>query len=161
MLNWFKSKKKKPEVQVTKPEIIPMKPMNYHPKIILAWVKALEGNQEITKWLNENGYTELTIACSAIYLKDEARTWLMENGYPHLLAMINASEGNLQALRWLEKNNMDILANMAKAVEDDQNAWAWLKHNATQDLFILTQTIKRIKDGIEEKHNDIHSFGRD
>jgi hypothetical protein len=56
---------------------------------------------------------------------------------------------------------MDILYHVAQAVEDEQSSWAWLKHNATQDIFILAQSIKKVKDGIEEKHNDIHSFGTD
>ncbi len=159
MLNWFRNKKKDKNSKGA--EIVAMKPMNYHPKIILAWAQAVEGNVEIAIWLTENGFPELTIACSAIRLKDEAREWLMENGYPHLMAMINAAEGNKKAFRWLEVNDMDLLYHIAQAVEDEDDAWAWLKHNATQDLFILAQSIKKVKDGIEENHKDIHTFGVD
>jgi hypothetical protein len=161
MLTWFKSKKKSKEKVTEAVEVIPMKPMNYHPKIILAWAKAVDGNVEIATWLTDNGFQELTIACSAIRLKDEARTWLMQNGYPHLMAMINAAEGNTKAAKWLEINKMDLLFHISQAVEDNQKSWAWLKHNATQDLFILAQSIKIVKDKIEERHNDIHSFGGD
>jgi hypothetical protein len=140
---------------------VPMKPMNYHPKVILAWAKALEGNVKIANWLSENGFKELNFACAAIRLKNEARKWLIENGYPHLLAMINAAEGNKSALRWLELNNFEMLKNMALAIEDDQDAWLWLKSNSTQDIFILTTSIKKVKDNIEETHNDVHSFGKD
>jgi hypothetical protein len=161
MLTWFKSKKKSKETVTEAVEVIPMKPMNYHPKIILAWAKAVDGNVEIATWLTDNGFQELTIACSAIRLKDEARTWLMQNGYPHLMAMINAAEGNTKAAKWLEINKMDLLFLISQAVEDNQKSWAWLKHNATQDLFILAQSIKIVKDKIEERHNDIHSFGGD
>lgn len=161
MLNWFKSKKKSRETLTEAVEVIPMKPMNYHPKIILAWAKAVDGNVEIANWLTDNGFPELTIACSAIRLKDEARTWLMQNGYPHLMAMINAAEGNAKAAKWLEINKMDLLFHISQAIEDNQKSWAWLKHNATQDLFILAQSIKKVKDKIEERHNDIHNFGGD
>ena len=160
MLKLFKNKKPK-EKSTEAVEVIPMKPMNYHPKIILAWAKAVEGNVEISNWLTNNGFPELTIACSAIRLKDEARNWLMQNGYPHLMAMINAAEGNQKAAKWLEANKMEILFHISQAVENDQNSWAWLKNNATQDLFILAQSIKKVKDKIEERHNDIHSFGGD
>ncbi len=161
MLSWFKSKKNSKETVTEAVEVIQMKPMNYHPKIILAWAKAIEGNVEIASWLTDNGFPELTIASSAIHLKDEARTWLMQNGYPHLMAMINAAEGNGKAAKWLEINKMDILFHISMAVEDNQKSWAWLKHNATQDLFILAQSIKKVKDKIEERHNDIHNFGKD
>jgi hypothetical protein len=56
---------------------------------------------------------------------------------------------------------MEILYHIALAVEDEQDSWAWLKNHATQDLFILAKSIKKVKDDIEEKHNDIHSFGKD
>ena len=92
MFNWFKKKKRK--VDLSKQEIVPMKPIDYSSKIIMAWSQSITGNKEITIWLRGNGYEELAMATSAIYLKDEARTWLQKNGFPHLLAMINAAEGN-------------------------------------------------------------------
>jgi hypothetical protein len=160
MFNWFKKKKETVKEVPEEASIIPMKPMNYHPKIILAWVKAIEGDQQFLTWLTDNGYPELTISCSAIHLKDEARDWLMKNGYQHLMAMINAAEGSKKAQRWLLLNNLDMLHHIAMAVEDEKLSWIWLKENATQDIFILAQVIKKIKDKIEERHNDIHSFGR-
>jgi len=50
---------------------------------------------------------------------------------------------------------------MALAIEDEPTSWKWLGENVSPDMFILTQTIKRVKDKIEENHNDVHSFGRD
>lgn len=161
MFNWFRKKKVERKTEVPmESETIPMKPMNYHPKIILAWVKAVEGDAEFLEWLTNNGYPELTISCSAIHLKDDARAWLMKNGYQHLMAMIHASEGNRKAQQWLLINNLETLYHIAMAVENEKASWFWLKENATQDLFILAQVIKRVKDGIEERHNDIHSFGK-
>ena len=158
MFNLFK--KKSTQIKVADIQKVAMKPLNYPPKIILAWAKAIEGNVEIGKWLKENGYEELLYATSAIFLKDEARKWLMENGFPQLMAFINAAEGDGKAQKWLLLNNFELLYHIAMAVEDDQESWKWLNLNSTQDIFILTQTIKKVKDKIEETHNDIHSFGR-
>jgi hypothetical protein len=160
MMNWFKKKKAAPKSaeQVQK---VPLKLINYHPKIILAWAKAIEGNDEFMIWLKENGFPELTIATHAIYLKEEARDWLTNNGYPHLMAMINAAEGNEMAQKWLLAHDFEILYHIALAVEDDQDSWEWLGDNVTADMFILAQTIKKVKDQIEENHNDVHTFGKD
>ena len=138
-----------------------IKRLDYHPKIILAWAKALEGNPELAIWLKENGFEELVFANAAIYLKDEARKWLLNNGYPHLMAMIHAAEGDEKAQKWLLNNDFELLYHIALAVENEQDSWKWLKQHATQDIFILAQTIKTVKDRIEENHNDVHSFGKD
>lgn len=141
--------------------IVPMRKIDYPPKVILAWAKAIEGNAEFGAFLLENGYEELFYATQAIRLKNEARDWLMKNGYPHLMAMINAAEGNESAQTWLRVHNMDLLLNISLAVEDEQESWKWLKLNATEDLFILARSIKEVKDEIEFNHNDTHSFGKD
>ena len=161
MFGWFRKKESslpRSAEDVTK---VPLKPIDYHPKIILAWAKAIEGNDDLMLWLKENGYPELTMATYAIYLKDEARTWLTNNGYPHLMAMINAAEGNEMAQKWLLAHDFIILYHMALAVEDEQESWEWLGKNVTPDMFILTQVIKKVKDQIEENHNDVHTFRKD
>lgn len=144
-----------------KPEITNLKDISYPPKIILAWAKALDGHAEIGAWLKANGYEELVMANYAIRLKEEARTWLLKNGFPHLMAMINACEGNKAAQNWLVKHDFLILYHIAMAIEDETSSWDWLGKHVAADIFLLTQTIKKIKDGIEESHNDIHSFGKD
>lgn len=159
MSAWF-GKKKKEEKKATFQKVN-MKALDYHPKVILAWAKALEGNKDLTLWLKDNGFEELVFANAAIYLKQEARNWLMQNGYPHLMAMIHAAEGDEKAQKWLLTNDFEILYHIALAVEDEQDSWKWLKENVTQDLFILAQTIRIVKNKIEENHNDVHSFGRD
>lgn len=158
MFSWFRKKKK---VDIEKIQKVPLKSINYSPKIVLAWAKAIEGNEKITLWLKENGYEELAMATFAIYLKEDARTWLQKNGYFQLMAMINAAEGNESAQKWLLRNDFELLYHIALAVEDEQSSWAWLKNNSTQDIFILAQTIRIIKDKIEENHNDIHTFRQD
>jgi hypothetical protein len=109
----------------------------------------------------DNDYKELVMANHAINLKDEARAWLIANGYPHLMAMINACEGNETAQKWLIAHGFDKLYHMALAIDGEMDSWDWLGKNVPADIFLLTQTIKKIKDNIEESHNDIHTFGRD
>ncbi len=161
MIYWFR-KNKKPDVpEIKNIKKVQMQPFEYPAKILLAWSKAVEGNVEIKKWLFDNEYPELAIAVDAIRLKETARDWLTENGYPHLMAFINAAEGNTKAQRWLELNNLDLLLHMAQAVENEEVSWKWIAQNTGPEIFILTQNIKRVKDEIEENHNDIHSFNKD
>jgi hypothetical protein len=146
---------KKPAAKLT------TKSFEYHPKIILAWAKGIEGNSELLNYLLDNDYKELVMAAHAIRLKDKARDWLMENGYPHVMAMINASEGNKQALNWLLKNNFLLFYNMALAIDDDASGFKWINQNSTQEYFYLTRIIKDVKDEIEEGHNDVHKRATD
>jgi hypothetical protein len=159
MANWFKRKKR--EIIASELSKTKLQRLDYPPKIIVAWSKAIEGNDDIMSWLKENGYEELMMATFAIYLKDEARNWLQDNGYAHLLAMINASEGNESAQKWLLVHDFEILYHIAMAVEDEQTSWAWIGKNAPADIYILAQSIKKVKDQIEENHNDIHTFRKD
>ncbi len=154
----FRRKKKTEASDIEK---VALKPIDYEPKIILAWAEAVGGNEEILLWLKNNGYEELVMASYAIRLKNEARDWLMKNGYAHLMAFIHAAEGNEQAQNWLERNQFDLLYHMAMAVENDAESWKWIAENATPDIHILTRAIKKVKDAIEENHNDIHSMGKD
>lgn len=159
MPNWFKKKKR--QIIANELSKTPLKRIDYPPKIILAWCKAIEGNNEILQWLNDNGYEELVRATYAIFLKDEDREWLQNNGYAHLLAMINAAEGNESAQQWLMTHNFEILYHIALAVEDDQESFKWLNIHTTQDIFLLAKSIKKVKDGIEFGNNDIYTFGRE
>jgi hypothetical protein len=44
------------------PQVVSMNELDYDPKIVVAWAKAIEGNKEITNWLYENGFKELCFA---------------------------------------------------------------------------------------------------
>ena len=158
-MKWFKRKKR--TIIATDLSKTTLKKIDYPPKIILAWSKAIEGNNKLMFWLKDNGYEELAMATFAIYLKDEARSWLQNNGYAHLLAMINAAEGNESAQKWLITHNFITLYHVAMAVENEQLSWKWLASNAPLDLFFLAKSIKKIKDQIEDNHNDIHTFRKD
>lgn len=158
MASWFNRKKKVTQKDISKVEL---KSIDYPAKIILAWSKAIEGNDEFLLWLKDNGYPELVMATYAIYLKEDARDWLTANGYAHLMAFINAAEGVESAQNWLLRNKMDLLYHMAMAIEGENESFQWIGANAPADIFILTQSIKTVKDKIEENHNDIHTFRKD
>lgn len=158
MFEFLRLRKKK-EIKQTLPAKVVLNPSEYPAKIILAWSKAVEGNRDILKWLGENGYKELTVACWAINLEEEARKWLLAKGYPHLMAFINAAEGNVKAQIWLEKNNFFVYLHMAKAIDGDTDAYLWLRKNTSPDILMLTKSIEQAKDAIEERHTDIHKFG--
>ena len=159
MFGLFKKKNSKSEVEA--PKVVPLKPIDYPSLVILAWAKAVEGNPDLQKWLLDEGYNELYLSVYAIYLKDEARDWLVENGYAHIMAMIHAAEGNKKARKWLIDNRFETLYHIALAVDHEADSWDWLTKNASRDLLILAQSIQRVKDQIEENHNDPHSFKRD
>lgn len=158
-LNWFNRKRKKQEVKIL--QVSKLKAIDYPPKIILAWAKAIEGDKQLQTWLKSNGYEELYVACFAIYLRSEARDWLNTNGYAHLMAMIHGAEGNASAQKWLLNHGFETLYHIALAVEDETSSWQWLKEHVGPDLYILAVCIKKRKDQIEENHNDVHSFGKD
>jgi len=160
MLNFFRKEKKR-TVERHKLQVTQLNAISYPPKIIIAWAKAIEGDKNLLHWLKENGYFELCMATYAIYLKDEARLWLSKNGYAHLLAFINAAEGVKSAQKWLKTHHFELLFYMAMTIEHEEKSLEWLQKNATNDIIILTQTIRKIKDKIEENHNDIHTFRKD
>jgi hypothetical protein len=48
---------------------------------------------------------------------------------------------------------------MALAIDGESEGWEWLNKNNLPELFALSQVLKSIKDKIEDRHNDAHSFG--
>lgn len=153
-----KKKEKKEELQKPKVKLMPI---NYSNMVILAWAKAIDGDLELQKWLKENGYEELVHAAYAIRLKDESRDWLMDNGYAHLMAMINGCEGNVNAQNWLLEYGLNNLYHVARAVDHEKDSWKWLVMKKRTQLAILAKCIQKVKDDIEERHNDIHSMNKD
>ena len=159
MAGLFKrNKKKEKELEKSKVKLMPI---NYSNMVILAWAKAIEGDLELQKWLKENGYEELVHTTYAIRLKENSREWLMDNGYAHLMAMINACEGNNHAQKWLLEYGLHNLYHVARAVDHEQSSWKWLSMNKRTQLAILAKSIQKVKDDIEERHNDIHSINKD
>lgn len=140
--------KKKKATQVKN---IAIRPFEYHPKIILAWAKGIEGNADLLKYLNENGFEELVQAARAIHGKERARSWLLENGYPQVTAFIRAYEKDPQALNWLMSHKFELFYFMALAVRDEDEGFVWINKNSTQEFFLLTKVIKHIKEERDEE----------
>lgn len=117
----------------------------YVPKIHLAWAECLRGNQEIARWLNENGYEELVKASSALHGNRLAREWLAANNYPQLMALVSAIEGDEKALKWLEEYHFELFFNLARAVLKDQDGLTWIGENCTEDIPILGQAFYEVQ----------------
>jgi hypothetical protein len=165
-MNWFKKifgkepLEKRKQVQSAKANVMYCS-LNYPPKILLAWIKALEGNNDLAKFLLENGYEEIFYLNQALALKQEARDWLLNNGYPHLMAFVNACEGNESAQKWLQVHGFEFLFQAAIAIDDEMDGFDWLKIHSDEITFGLIKTIKNFKDQIEFNHNDMYSFRKD
>lgn len=156
----FKKKNKIERAEAA--EVVKLKPLNYPPKILVGWAEAIGGNTKLRDWfLESEDYKELGISIYALLLKDDAREWLMKNGYAHLMAMINGVEGNEDAIRWLDKANFQLLKHIALAGDGKEESFNWLMKNNHREFAMIAEKIKVLKDEIEEKHNDIHSFGKD
>ena len=160
MAGLFNRNKKKQKIEEEKSNV-KLRPINYSNMVILAWAKAIDGDVELQKWLKENNYEELVHVVYAIKLKEDSREWLMENGYAHLMAMINACEGNPNAQNWLLGHQFHNLYHVARAADHEHLSWKWLAKNKRTQLAILAKSIQRVKDNIEERHNDIHSINKD
>lgn len=134
--------RKKVKTAGTDPKYVKIQPLEYPPKIILAWNECLKGNVDITNWLLENGYRELVIAASVIHGENSGEQWLMKNGFPHLLAFAHAMEEDEEALRWLEVNKFEKLRRIALAATYENWAWDWVLANCTEDLILLCKTLR-------------------
>jgi len=154
----FFRKKKKSAVE----GIVKLKPLNYPPKILLGWAEAIGGNKDLRDWFLESpDYKELGVFVHALLLKEDAREWLMKNGYAHLMAMINGVEGNVEAIHWLEKSGFNVLKHVALSGDGNEESFAWLLQNGHKEFAMISKRIEKVKNEIEENHNDVHSFGKD
>lgn len=154
--------KKKKDTTPVFDNSIKLKPLKYHPKILLGWAEAIGGNKDLLDWFMASpDFKELGIFVYALHLKEDAREWLMKNGYAHLMATINAIEGNKIALSWLEKNKMTVLSKVAKSADGDEDSFKWLKANGHPEFAMISKKIESVKDEIERNHNDPHKFGLD
>lgn len=156
----FWRKKKKEELNFEGG--VKLKPLKYHPKILIGWAEAIGGNKDLLEWfLASPEFKELGIFVYALHLKPDARAWLLKNGYAHLMAMINGVEGNQVALQWLEKNNFHVLKHVALSGDGNQESFKWLLDNGHQEFAMISKKIEQVKNDIEENHNDVHKFGLD
>ena len=133
----------------------------YPTKVLIAWGEAISGIGELRKWLLGHGYPELGLFVHAMHNQSDARTWLINEGFPELMALCGGSEGDPRAVLWLRNHNHPVLALMSLAADNDDDAMRELIQGHDRIWANLALKIRSIKNGIEERHNDWHSFGRD
>jgi hypothetical protein len=120
-------------------------PTEYHPKINLAWSACLRGDENIIRWLNENGYNEIVQASAALHGNQNAREWLVVNNYPQLMAFISAIEGDEKALKWLEEYHFDLFFYLSLAILKDKRGLDWIGENCSEDIAVLGQSLFEVQ----------------
>ncbi|MDB0025261.1 hypothetical protein N9D95_01810, partial [Flavobacteriales bacterium] len=87
--------------------------------------------------------------------------WLQQEGFPELMALCCGTEGDARAVQWLLNHGHLTLANMARAADNDDDAMRILMEEPDRIWATLALKMRSIKNGIEERHNDWHSFNKD
>ncbi|MAV51566.1 MAG: hypothetical protein CL829_02270 [Crocinitomicaceae bacterium] len=133
----------------------------YPVKVLVAWGEAISGNRELRDWLLGNGFPELGLFVHAMHNQQSAREWLQQEGFPELMALCCGTEGDARAVQWLLNHGHITLANMARAADNDDDAMRILMEEPDRIWATLALKMRSIKNGIEERHNDWHSFNKD
>lgn len=133
----------------------------YPVKVLVAWGEAISGNRELRDWLLGNGFPELGLFVHAMHNQQSAREWLQQEGFPELMALCCGTEGDARAVQWLLNHGHITLANMARAADNDDDAMRILMKEPDRIWATLALKMRSIKNGIEERHNDWHSFNKD
>lgn len=133
----------------------------YPVKVLVAWGEAISGNRELRDWLLGNGFPELGLFVHAMHNQQSAREWLQQEGFPELMALCCGTEGDAHAVQWLLNHGHITLANMARAADNDDDAMRILMEEPDRIWATLALKMRSIKNGIEERHNDWHSFNKD
>ena len=133
----------------------------YPVKVLVAWGEAISGNRELRDWLLGNGFPELGLFVHAMHNQQSAREWLHQEGFPELMALCCGTEGDARAVQWLLNHGHITLANMARAADNDDDAMRILMEEPDRIWATLALKMRSIKNGIEERHNDWHSFNKD
>lgn len=133
----------------------------YPIKVLVAWGEAISGNRELRDWLLGNGFPELGLFVHAMHNQQSAREWLQQEGFPELMALCCGTEGDARAVQWLLNHGHITLANMARAADNDDDAMRILMEEPDRIWATLALKMRSIKNGIEERHNDWHSFNKD
>ena len=77
------------------------------------------------------------------------------------MALCRGAEGDGRAVQWLRSHGHEVLANMALAADNDDDAMKALLQEDERLWATLALKIRSVKNGIEERHNDWHTFNRD
>lgn len=119
----------------------------YDVKILLALLKAIQGDKTFFTWLMENGYAELAAFSGAIRGDRDALRWLFQHGYQWLGIIVNAIDGMDKARVWLSKAMHPVNLMFAMACCEDENAIKWLRE---RDLAIFLMMAREVHDVSEQ-----------
>ena len=107
--------------------------LDYDPKVLMAFLKSLEGDRKFSDFLMNNGYRELEALSSAIHSNEAALQWLLDNGYPEFAVLSNAIDNEDAAIAWLDKYHCTFLATFAAACRKEDAAIKWFVDNVYGD----------------------------
>lgn len=118
----------------------------YDVKILLALMKAIQGEKDFFKWLLENGYPELSAFSGAVRGDRDALKWLFLHGYQWLGIIVNAIDGMDQARVWLSKAMHPVNLMFAMACCDDENAVKWLQQRNLVIFLMMAREVHDVSD---------------
>lgn len=133
----------------------------YPQKVLLAWLEAIKGNKEITKWLLSSQFKELGIFTFALYNDSSARKWLLEQHFLWVIAFLDAIESDDEAVKWLLKSEYKSLAPIARAADNDPQAEQLILKNKNAFEISLYQEIRKIKNYLQARHDAPQNLGFD
>lgn len=130
---------------------------NLDPKLIMAFVEALDGNQQIFRWLLVNR-RELAALVSCMHHQEDAQKWLMSNGFPHYAAFASAIDGKEEPYKWLAANGFELLCVIVDAAYEKQEAIDLLNRRQLQIFVIMARRIRQVKQKQAWDYEDYHSM---
>ena len=79
--------------------------LDYDPKVLVAFLKSLEGDRKFSDFLMNNGYRELEALSSAIH-EDAAIAWLDKYHCTFLATFAAACRKETEAIKWFADNDL-------------------------------------------------------
>ena len=134
--------------------------LDYDPKVLMAFLKSLEGDRRFSDFLMNNGYRELEALSSAIHSNEAALQWLLDNGYPEFAILSNAIDNEDAAIAWLDKYNCTFLATFAAACRKETAAIQWFADHDLRLFIMIINEIHHILLYQSWDASDFHKFRR-
>ena len=134
--------------------------LDYDPKVLMAFLKSLEGDRKFSDFLMNNGFRELEALSSAIHSNEAALQWLLDNGYPEFAVLSNAIDNEDAAIAWLDKYHCTFLATFAAACRKEDAAIKWFVDNDLRLFILIINEIHHILLYQSWDSSDFHKFRR-
>lgn len=130
----------------------------YPPKILVAFGEAIDQNDQIHKWLLNNGYPELAALAFCLRGSHEAMEWLQNNKFQHFVAFHYAVYDDDEARKWLAVYKFNTLARLADATNGYKPAMEYFRRKKLNIFIRLAIKIKQLKDQVIFDKNDYHKM---